>query len=177
MIYLLIPFLLLLFIFFGALFEAPWIPTRKVDYERIGQLANLKSGEVFYDLGSGFGGLLFHLADKNPKAKFIGIEIALIPFFASKLRSLFHPNAKIIFGDLKRQEISDADAVFLFLMPETLKKVQEQIISSLKPTAKIITACWGFDFSQDDIVADEPKMKNQSKYFVYTAKELMAEKI
>jgi predicted RNA methylase len=173
MIYLVITSIFLLLIFFGALFEAPWVPTRKVDYERIDKLAGLKSGQTFYDLGSGFSGLLIHLAQKHQKSRFVGVEIAILPYLISKLRTLNHSNIKIVFGDLKRLDISRADVAYLFLRPETLPRVQKKLMEELKPEAKIITACWGFDFSQEDIVEDQPRTGEQAKYFVYTAKELL----
>ena len=55
---------------------APWVPTKKSDFARIFQLANLKAGETFYDLGCGNGQLVIY-AVKNFQAKAIGLEIAL----------------------------------------------------------------------------------------------------
>jgi SAM-dependent methyltransferase len=169
-LYFTISTILILLVFAGSLFGAPWVPTRKVDYERIDKLANLKDGEKLYDLGCGLGGVLFYLSERHKNSKFIGIEIAPFPYLFAKLRSLFYQNVRIKFGDLKRQNLSSAKVVYMFLTPDTHNKLKIKLIRELKPEAKIITACWGFDYDSN---AQVDKAEKQVSYFVYTAGEVM----
>ena len=168
LIYLLVTTLILLLC--GSFFGAPWVPTRKVDFARIDKLSNLRSGQTLYDLGCGCGGLMFYLAKIHSDSKLVGIEIAPLPYLYSKIRSFFYKNVDVKFGDLKYYDLSKAQVVYIFLMPKTLNKIRTKLIRELPPDAKIITSCWGFDFTKEDIIDEHDK---QVDYFVYTAGEIL----
>ncbi len=170
MLYILLFVILLILVFGGSFFGAPWIPTPRVDYARIEKLSNLRDGQSFYDLGCGFGGLLFFLAQNHPAVKIKGVEIAIIPYIAAKIKAFSQKNVTICFGDIKQHDISDADVVFMFLTPETHRNLKAKIIRELKPQAKVITACWGFDYDTNGIV---DKTESNVSYFAYTAGEII----
>ena len=125
----------------GALFEAPWIPTRKKDYELIVKMAKLQPGMLFYDLGSGTGEMLFYLSRKH-NINCVGIEISPILYLYSKIKSLFYKKVKIMYGNFYKHDLSKADVIYVFLMPKTLDKLKRKFSKELKKYSKIIISCW-----------------------------------
>lgn len=120
---------------------APWVPAWKKDLPRICELAQLKPGETFYDLGCGNGKVVLFVGEKY-QAKAIGIELALPLFVVCKLRQFFYrnPNISFRFGNLFTHNISDADVVYVFGMPEKLQaKLRQKLTAELKPGARIIS--------------------------------------
>jgi tRNA G46 methylase TrmB len=45
---------------------APWVPTKKTDLERINQIAQLKKGEKFLEIGCGDAKVCHFIAKNNP---------------------------------------------------------------------------------------------------------------
>lgn len=66
---------------------APWVPTKKTDIVRVFELADLKQGEIFYDLGCGDARMVMY-ASRNFGVKSLGLEIAL-PFSSSPSSASF----------------------------------------------------------------------------------------
>lgn len=120
---------------------APWVPTRKRDLQRIFQLANFKDGETFYELGCGDGTVIINAA-KQFQVKAVGLEIALPLYIVSKLRQFFskNKNVKIKFKNLFKEDLSQADIIFIFGMPKPLAgKLREKLQKELKPGARVIS--------------------------------------
>ena len=113
---------------------------------------------------------MFYLAERHPDSKFVGIEIAPLPYIYSKIRSIFYKNVNVKYGDLNYYNLSKAQVVYMFLMPKTLNKIKMKLIRELPADARIITSCWGFDFTKEDILDEHDKQVN---YFVYTAREIL----
>jgi len=100
---------------------APWVPTRRSDFERINRLADLKDGQVFYEIGSGTARLSAFIARKNPGVRVVGVELALPLYLLTKLRTyLIGPrNLFIRFGNAFAQDYHDADVVYLYGLTKT----------------------------------------------------------
>ena len=135
--------ILIIFLTIGiaAVSFAPWVPARKKDLARIFALADLKPGEIFYDLGCGSGTTVFYAAKKF-KAKAIGLEIGLPLYLYCKVRQLFvhNKNVTIKYKNLFKEDLSQADVVYFFGMPEKIKdKLRLKLEKKLKPGAKIIS--------------------------------------
>jgi cyclopropane fatty-acyl-phospholipid synthase-like methyltransferase len=145
---------------------APWIPTRKKDLERIGRMASLKDGEVFYDLGSGDGRLVLYMAGKHPGSSAIGLELfwpaALFSWIKHKLDG--PKNAKIRLANALKADLRNGDAIFLFAMPESLtKKLMAKLKAELKPGSRIIPSSFHFpDWTPAAI--DKPTKKDLAIY-------------
>ncbi len=122
--------------------------------------------DVVYDLGSGYGRIVFYGALTTP-AFFKGIEI--VPHRvkeATQIKKRFGiNNAKFIQGNVLDQDYSDGNFFFLFnpFYPETLEIVGKQL-SKIAKNKKITIATWGGpsnEYFSDQKWLVEQKMENQ----------------
>ncbi len=120
---------------------APWVPAWKKDLPRIFKLADIKPGQVFYELGCGDGRLIFY-ASKVCQAKAIGLEISLPMFLICKFRQILKRDKNVTFKykNLFKQNLSDADVVYFFGMPDKIsKKLKKKLENELKPGTRVIS--------------------------------------
>jgi 16S rRNA A1518/A1519 N6-dimethyltransferase RsmA/KsgA/DIM1 with predicted DNA glycosylase/AP lyase activity len=121
---------------FGAFF----VPSEIEAVENIIALAEIKKGDVFYELGSGDGRIVIAAALRGAKA--YGVEIDLLRVWYSrfwiKLLRLSR-NAQIIHQDFFQTKLAKADTVCLFLLPETNERLTKKLKKELKKGAKIIS--------------------------------------
>ena len=126
-------------------FGAPFVTAEPKMVERMMNLAQVKKGDVFYDLGSGDGRLVISAALRG--AKSYGVEIDLLRVLYSRfwiwlLR--LSKNAKIIRKNFFDVNLSKADVVSLFLLQKTNQKLKNKLKKELKPGARIVS--YGFTF-------------------------------
>lgn len=156
--------LILILLFFGAFFDAPWAITRKKDFDRIAKLARLQPGMVFCDLGSGDARMLFYLSKKY-KVKCVGIEISPFLYLYSKFKSLFcNGKVKILYGNFYKYNLSEADVIYVFLFPKTHSKLKKKLDSEAKKGARIILSCWPFKNLEPVAIS---KKRNEITYWLY----------
>ncbi|MBI2411377.1 MAG: SAM-dependent methyltransferase [Candidatus Kerfeldbacteria bacterium] len=127
--------------FLAAISLAPWVPMRSRDLKRVFELARLQPREVFYDLGCGNGKTVVYAA-RHFRAKATGIELALPLYIICLLHQLLNWRFDIHFrwGNLFRHNISDANVVYIFGMPNSLaKKLKQKLLAELKPGTRVIT--------------------------------------
>ncbi len=120
---------------------APWVPAWKKDLPRIFSLAQLQPGETFYDLGCGNGKVVL-CAGEMYQAKATGIELALPLYLVCKVRQVMYrnPNIAFRFGNLFSQDISDADVVYVFGMPDKLSaRLRKKLEAELKPGTRVVS--------------------------------------
>jgi len=157
-------FIILIYtIFTGIFYDAIWIPTRKKDYDRIAQLADLRPGITFYDLGSGSANILFYFSKKYD-INCVGIEISLFWYFYSKIKSLFYKKVKIKYGNFYKHGISQADVIYVFLLPEAYPKLKNKIDKELKGGSKLILSYWPFE---DRELINVNKKEGLAPYYLY----------
>ncbi len=129
---------------FSVLSFAPWVPSRSRDLKRIFKLADLKPGQIFYDLGCGNGRIIIYAAN-NFKVKAIGLEISLIFYLICKVRQALNKQARqgdieFKFKNLYKENLASADVVYFFGMPHVLnEKFCSKLKQELKPGTKIIS--------------------------------------
>lgn len=125
---------------YAAVIGAPLAATNKKLLEEIIKTADLKDGDVFYELGTGTGRVISAYAE-NEKIKCVGFELSplywLITFLNLKLKN--RKNCEIYCKNFFNADLSEADAIFCFLMPKTMQKIKEKFLSELKPGTKIIS--------------------------------------
>jgi len=156
-----IVFVLLVSLAYASLSGAPWVPTWKRDVERIAALLDLQKDEIFYELGCGDGRVCLALA-KSSQARVTGIELSLIQWMVAQVRKyLSGSRARFSLGNVFSKDLSDADAVYLFLMPETYKKIAPKLLAQLRPGARVVSYVWpvpGLQIEKVDEEEGRPKL-------------------
>jgi len=137
---------------------APWVPTRTRDLKRIRALANLKSNEKFYDIGSGDGKVALYIA-KHTQAQVVGIEIVLTLYFICWLKQLLArlPNLTFLNKNMFAHNLSDANCIYVFGLPDKLQgKFQKKLETELKPGTRVISYCFPFK-NWKEVTKDKPR--------------------
>jgi len=125
---------------------APWLPTRDKDIRRALALARLRPGERFYDLGCGDGRVVAAAAELGAEA--VGLEISLAMWLVCRVRQTFGFADGAVFRlkNLFGQDLSDADVVYVYGMPEAnARQLRPKLEKELKPGARVITYAFRID--------------------------------
>lgn len=149
---LLLLIIILLLIFLSMIWppDSPWAPWWRTSDEKIRKalkLARVTSKDIVYDLGSGDGKVLI-IAAKEFNARGIGVEIDPLRFYISKfLIKLNGVSDKITIArkDFFETDISEASVVFVYLVPNALKKLKPKFIKELKPGTRIVSIKYEID--------------------------------
>jgi len=111
---------------FVILYGAPYVPTLRRQQKTALKLLGAKPGQVFYDLGCGDGRLLRAAAQSGLRA--IGYEINPILAFIAWVRTRrYKGQVKVVWGNFWNANISDADAVFVFLIERHMKRLDKYL--------------------------------------------------
>ena len=128
----------------GGLFAqetiAPYVPTPAIVVTRMLKLGELKRGETMFDLGSGDGRIVIEAAKKFG-AQAIGVELDadLVRQSRAKIeKAKVSGKARIIEGDLLKQDYSSADLVTIYLYPEAVEKVRPLLEAQLKKGSRVV---------------------------------------
>jgi predicted RNA methylase len=104
-------------------------------------LAELKAGEVFFDLGSGDGRTVI-MAAKSFGARAVGVELredlvkrALSTIYEQSLQD----RTTIVNGDMFNVDLTSADVIFLYLTTSANEKVKPKLESELKRGVRIVS--------------------------------------
>ena len=148
---------------------APFVPTQMKQVDRMLKAVPIKPGMKVYDLGSGDGRLV-HKAAKKYKAKATGFEYSPLVWLWAKFLSLFwRSEAKLKFGNLFKQDLSDADVIVCYLLPGPMKKMREEIYPKLKKGAFIVSHA--FHLPDAKVWKKLPKDPNQKLAAVWIYKK------
>ena len=126
---------------------APYYPTPEIVVEKMLDLGGLKAGEKMFDLGSGDGRIVI-MAARKYKADATGVEFdaSLVKQSSQRIRSLgLAMNARIILGDLLKQDYSSADLLTVYLLPVGNGKVTPMLEKQLKKGTRIVAHDFQFD--------------------------------
>ena len=120
---------------------APYYPTPLTIVEKMLDLGELKAGEKMFDLGSGDGRIVIMAAQKY-KADATGVEMEddLYRQSMQKIRSLgLEKTARIIHGDIFKQDYSSADLITVYLLPVSNSKLRPLLEKQLKKGTRIVS--------------------------------------
>jgi len=119
---------------------SPMPSSRKAQQAIISAIPENTEGLIF-DLGSGWGNVIFPLAQSFPLATIRGIEISLIPWAVSQIRaSLSGPsNLNIERGNFQDISLESAEVVVCYLFPEGMTSLEAKFQKELKPNTLIIS--------------------------------------
>ena len=124
----------------AGLIAAPHVATPKKFIRKALEMAGLKRGEKFYDLGAGNGHLLV-MAAKEFGAEAVGLELSLYHYFLAKfniLKNNCSDKARVYWRNLYHENLRDADVVFLWLTPRAYRRLQKKFETELRPGARVV---------------------------------------
>jgi len=120
---------------------APFVPTPEEVVARMLELAEIKAGDVLYDLGSGDGRIVIAAA-KNYSIKAVGFEIdpALAEESRRKIKLEGLENlVEIREQDIQLVDLSPASVVTMYLYPSANIRLRRAIQSQLKPGSRVVS--------------------------------------
>lgn len=126
---------------------APYYPTPPVIVEKMLQMGELKKGEKMFDLGSGDGRVVI-MAAKKFGADATGVELDKSLYKQSSAeikRQNLQSRARIINGDIAKQDFSSADLLTVYLLPASNDKIRPILEKQLKKGTRIVAH--DFEFS------------------------------
>jgi len=141
-------FLILLFLFglvilllLPALSGQPWVPANEKRIHKALELAELKPGEVLYDLGSGDGRVLVAAA-RDFGTRAVGVELS--PLLSAlawiKVQSAgVGRRVRLICGSYYNTDLGNADVVYIYLTSGNANCLSKKLAAELKPGARVVS--------------------------------------
>ncbi|OGG01821.1 hypothetical protein A2Z33_01025 [Candidatus Gottesmanbacteria bacterium RBG_16_52_11] len=136
---------LIIFMTLAFLTGAPYVPSSPKAASAMIRLAKCRRGMTVYDLGSGDGKLLILAAATGARA--VGIEINPYLLVYSLIRAWLSPyrrQIRVIWRSFWSCRLTDADIVFLYLVPWRMERLEKHLIKKLKPGTVIVSNSFMF---------------------------------
>ncbi len=122
----------------AIILRVPFVRTGSDVAKKMVELADVRKGQVVYDLGCGDGKILFFAAEKGGNC--IGIERLRPLCWLGRLRNKFHKSSvRFLCKNFYKVDLSDADVIFCYLFPKIMEKFYVEKFKELKKGAKIIS--------------------------------------
>lgn len=123
------------------MFIAPFVPSPVQVIQFMLALADLKAGEVFFDLGAGDGRTVI-MAAKSYGARAVGVELR--EDLAKKALSTINENGlsdrvTIVNGDIFSVNLTSADVVFLYLTTSANEKIRPKLETDLRKGVRVVS--------------------------------------
>ena len=125
----------------NARLQVPFVPSPDPVVRRMLSLAEVKAGELVYDLGAGDGRILSS-AVKDFDAKAIGVELHETRYegIAKRIeREHLGNSAWVIRGDFFNVDLSQADVVTLYLLTSVNSLIKPKLEHELKAGARVVS--------------------------------------
>ncbi|MFH1711757.1 MAG: class I SAM-dependent methyltransferase [Patescibacteria group bacterium] len=123
---------------------APFWPSKRKECKNVIDNVPIKPGQKFYELGCGSGTILFSIAKHHPNALFVGYDISIFPFLYARIKKIIgrYKNTKVQMKNLFKQDLADADVVFVFLMDKCYPRLMEKFAKELKDDTVVVFQGW-----------------------------------
>jgi hypothetical protein len=163
--------LFLLFIITSAflgflLTRVPFVPTYASDIKFIVNKLGISSRDVFYDLGSGNGKVVF-LVEKLSGAKAKGFERTLWTHWWAKIQKVIsRSQAEFSNNNFFKENWSGANIIYCYLYPPLMGRIEAKFKSEMKPGSIAIVRDFPF-----------PTMPHTDKYFLPKQHEIYVYKL
>lgn len=123
------------------MFLAPFVPSPPQVVRQMLLLADLRAGEVIFDLGAGDGRTVI-MAVKDFGARAVGVELredlvkkALGTVYEQSLQD----RITIVNGDMLGVDLSSADVVFLYLTTSANERIKPKLERELKRGVRVVS--------------------------------------
>lgn len=129
-----------LFLIYSNFKGSPYVSTKKKELLQFLKEAQLKKGQVFYELGCGDGRVVMEAVRKY-EVKGYGIDVNPLLIKQAKIFAKLKNINNISFQvkNIFDTDLSQADVVYIFLMPKLIKKMIPKLEKELKKGTLVIS--------------------------------------
>jgi len=131
--------------------EVPLFLSSRATAKAVLALLPRQSNLRVIDLGAGTAGLLRHLAQARPDARFVGVEHAPLPYLVARWNARGLANLAIERGDLWQRDLAGHDLVYAFLSPRVMPRLWRKARAEMRPGSLLVSS----SFPVPDAVARE----------------------
>jgi len=158
-------FLFLLLLFWSTFrSQVPFYPSGRPVWEAVAALLPPDRPVRLIDIGSGLGGAVLHLSRERPESRFIGIELAPLPWLVSQLRAKFtRSRGNFIRGDYTLLDFADYDVIFAYLSPAAMTALWQKARAEMRPGCMLISYEFIIENTSPGVVI-HPKKKGPALY-------------
>lgn len=148
--------------------DAPFVTSNDTKIRELLKIIGIKKNQVFYELGSGDGRVVFIAASLGGKA--IGIEQSWIRVWYARFLAQKNnmKNTFFIHGNVFDRNYFPADYVYIFLLPDAVDRLETKLTKELKKGAIIITQTFHFKklrpYKKIDLTGKEKIRLGENKY-------------
>ena len=124
----------------------PYLPSTRLNVDEMLRLAEVKPGDIVYDLGSGDGRVVVSAA-RDWGARGVGIEIDGKLVAQSRdlaTREGVAERATFREGDVLKADIREATVVTMYLLTSLVNRLKPKLLDDLKPGTRIVAHDYGF---------------------------------
>lgn len=146
--------------------DVPYVPTPQEVVDAMLELAKVKKGDVVYDLGSGDGRIPITAA-KRYGVTALGIDInpqRIKEANENARREGVTDRVSFRTADLFETNLSEANVVTLYLLPDVNLKLRPKLLKELKPGSRIVSHA----FNMGDWEPDDTRTINGRTIYLWT---------
>jgi protein-L-isoaspartate O-methyltransferase len=147
---------------------APYYPTPETIVSKMLEMGGLKAGEKMFDLGSGDGRIVIMAAQKyHADATGVEMDKDLYKQSTDKINKLgLEKTARIINGDLFKQNYSSADMLTVYLLPASNSKVAPMLEKQLRKGTRIVSHDFEFPWAPEKVetIEDDGEGRSHTLY-------------
>jgi len=133
--------LIVVSLYWTRMVGGPWVPTSMQMVNRMMEMAEVGPEDVVYDLGCGDGRIILAAAMRY-HARAVGIEIDPLRYLWCQFLITIlgqRKRIRIIFGNLFNKNLSEADVVMCYLMPDALQKLEKKLKQELRSGTRVVS--------------------------------------
>lgn len=129
------------FLIYSHLKGAPYVPTANKEIDSILKEADLKTNDIFLELGCGDGRVV-RRAVQRYHVQGIGVDVNPLLLYQGKIMSKINKlDGNIIFKkeNMLQSNFGEADTIYLFLLPDLIKKILPKLEKGTKKNCLFIS--------------------------------------
>lgn len=129
------------FLYASFAFGAGYQPTPPAVVRRMLDLAQIRPGEIVYDLGAGTGAIVFAAA-RSYQARVVGVEVEPLRVLILRLRRWWggpRDRVTIVWGNIFETDLRSANVVTAFLWPGAMNRLKPLLEEQLAAGARVVS--------------------------------------
>lgn len=144
--------------------QVPYYPSGKRVWDAVAGVLPTGRPLAIIDVGSGLGGLVLELAKRRPDCNVSGIELAPLPWGASRLlAAVTRSRARFLLGDYDALDFGRYDAVFAYLSPAAMAALWRKAETEMRPGSMLLS----YEFDIPGRLPDLSVTTTDSKKILY----------